>query len=129
MKYYNNEQSAKMICGTKNNLKLDVVLQKYFPSNRKWGANVVFDANGDADFIEICKLSDVTPKSETWTHYATIGLYNSTDDNNKQYWEVYSQFNGKNEDELWVFAYYKNFGDAVRRVFRGIDNLKPIKIY
>jgi len=129
MRYYNSEQSKKMICGTKNNLKLDVVLQKYFPSNRKWGANVVFDANGDADFIEICKLSDVTPKSETWTHYATIGVYNPSNGNKERLWELFSLFNGKNKDEVWVFAYYKNFGDAVRRALKGIKNLKPIKIF
>lgn len=111
------------------NWKLDGVLQKYFPENDKWGADVCFDKDNNLDFVEINKLSEVTQNSETWMHYATIGLYKSTDANNKQYREVYSQFNGKNEDELWVFGYYKNFGDACRRVRLGIEKLKPIKIY
>lgn len=129
MRYYHYEQTRKMKAKAFN-WKLDGVLQKYFPDNDKWGADVLFDpSNDNADLIEICKLSDVTQNGETWTHYATIGLYKSMDDNNKQYWEVYSQFNGEKEDELWIFAYYKNFGDAVRRVAKGIEGLKPIKIY
>lgn len=129
MIYYNYEQLNKMKAKAFNK-RLDGVLQKYFPDNDKWGADVLFDpSNDNADLIEICKLSDVTQNGETWTHYATIGLYKSMDENNKQYWEVYSQFNGEKEDELWIFAYYKNFGDAVRRVAKGIENLKPIKIY
>ena len=129
MKYYHYEQEERMKAKAFN-WKLDGVLQKYFPENDKWGADVLFDLNdGNADVIEICKLSEVTQNSETWTHYATIGRYKSMDANNKQYWEVYSQFNGEKEDELWIFALYKNFGDAVRRVFKGIENLKPIKVY
>lgn len=129
MRYYNYELLDKMNAKDFNR-KLDGVLQKYFPDNEKWGASVLFDpSNDNADLIEICKLSDVTQNGATWTHYATIGLYKSMDDNNKQYWEVYSQFNGEKEDELWIFAYYKNFGDAVRRVAKGIEGLKPIKIY
>lgn len=129
MKYFNNDQCEKMVCGAKENLKLDIVLQKYFPSNREWGANVFFDENGDIGFIEICKLTDVTLNSETWSHYATIGVYKSSNGDKERFWELYSQFNGKKEDELWILGYYKNFGDAVRRVFKGIENLKPIKIY
>lgn len=129
MRYYHYEQTRKMKAKAFNK-RLDGVLQKYFPDNDKWGADVLFDpTNDNADLIEICKLSDVTQKGETWTHYATIGLYKSMDENNKQYWEVYSQFNGEKEDELWIFAFYKNFGDAVRRVAKGIEGLKPIKIY
>lgn len=129
MRYYNYELLDKMIAKAFNR-KLDGVLQKYFPDNDKWGASVLFDpSNDNADLIEICKLSDVTQNGATWTHYATIGLYKSMDDNNKKYWEVYSQFNGEKEDELWIFAFYKNFGDAVRRVAKGIEGLKPIKIY
>ena len=128
MRYFNYSQAKRMI--TPFNWNLDGVLQRYFPDNNKWGADVIFDIEDNhADVIEICKLSDVTRKGETWTHYATIGRYKSLDANNKQYWEVYSQFNGEKEDELWIFAYYKNFGDAVRRVFKGIERLKPIKIY
>lgn len=85
MKYYNYAQSSQMKKKAWN-WKLDGVLERYFGDRNKWGANVLFDEHGNADTIEICKLSDVTEKSETWTHYATIGLYKSADDNNKQYW-------------------------------------------
>lgn len=129
MRYYHYEQSDKMKANAFNR-KLDGILQKYFPENDKWGASVLFDLEEDnADLIEICKLSDVTQRGATWTHYATIGRYKSMDANNMQYWEVYSQFNGEKEDELWIFACYKNFGDAVRRVFKGLERLKPIKVY
>ena len=122
MIYYNHEQKEKMLSNPCNK-KLDAVLQKNFPENDKWGACVYFDKDKNFDFVEINKLSDVTQQGATWTHYATIGKY---DDGT---FEVYSQFNGKNEDELWIFAYYKNFGDAVRRVKLGIEKLKPIKKY
>mgnify|MGYP006873058647 CR=1 FL=1 len=129
MRYYHYEQTKKMEAKALN-WKLDGILQKNFPDNNKWGACVAFDKNNKVDFIEINKLSDLTLKGgSTWTHYATIGVYKSKDANNGKYWELYSQFNGKDENELWVFAYYKNFGDAVRRVKLGIENLKPIKIY
>ena len=122
MIYYNHEQKEKILSNPCNK-KLDAVLQKNFPENDKWGACIIFDESRFADTIEINKLSEVTQKGETWTHYATIEKY---DDGT---WEVYSQFNGKNEDELWVFCYYKNFGDACRRVRLGIEKLKPIKKY
>ena len=128
MIYYHHEQKEKMLSNPCNK-KLDAVLQKNFPENDKWGACVYFDKDKNLNFVEINKLSEVTQNSATWTHYATIELYESTDDNNKKYWEVYSQFNGKNEDELWIFAYYEKFGDAVRRVKLGIEKLKPIKKY
>ena len=126
MKYYTYDQSMQMKENAWN-CKIDGVLNKYFGDIQKWGADVIFDENKNVETIEICKLSDVTLDGETWTHYASIGLYKSVDDNNKQYWEVYSLFNGEKEDELWVFSYYKNFGDAARRVYLGIENLKPIK--
>ena len=128
MRYYHYEQSTRMRSESAN-LKLDAILQKNFPDNNKWGACVAFDKNNKVDFIEINKLSKLTLKGgSTWTHYATIGVYKSNDANNGT-WELYSQFNGKDENELWVLGYYKNFGDAVRRVKLGIENLKPIKIY
>ena len=128
MKYYYHKQKEKMKAKGFN-WKLDGILQKYFPENDKWGACIIFDERGLADTIEINKLSEVTQKGETWTHYATIGIYKSHQESEDEYWEVYSQFNGKNEDELWIFAYYNKFGDAVRRVKLGIEKLKPIKIY
>jgi len=128
MKYYNYEQREKMLQNAQNK-KLNDILENYFGNKKKWGANVLFDEQGNADTIELCKLFDVTQNSETWEHYATIGLYQSNDKNNKNYCEVYSQFKGKKEDELWVLAYYKDFGNAVRRVFLGIEKMKPLKVY
>ena len=122
MQYYHHEQLEKMKAKGFN-WKLDGILQKYFPENDKWGADVCFDKDNNLDFVEINKLSKVTQHGATWTQRATIGKYYDCT------WEVYSQFNGKNEDELWVFGYYKNFGDACRRVRLGIEKLKPIKIY
>lgn len=128
MKYYNYEQREKMLQNAQNK-KLNDILEKYFGDNKKWGANVLFNEQGNADTIELCKLLDVTQKGETWEHYATIGLYQSNDENNKNYWELYSQFNGKKENELWVLAYYKDFGNAARRIFLGIEKMKPLKVY
>ena len=128
MIYYHHEQKEKMLSNPCNK-KLDAVLQKNFPENDKLGACIIFDERGFADTIEINKLSEVTQKGATWTHYATIGIYKSYQESEDEYWEVYSQFNGKNEDELWIFAYYNKFGEAVRRVKLGIEKLKPIKQY
>lgn len=122
MIYYHHEQKEKMQSNPCNK-KLDAVLQKNFPENDKWGACVYFDENKNVDFVEINKLSEVTQHGAMWTHYATIGKYDDCT------WELYSQFNGKNEDELWIFAYYEKFGDACRRVKLGIEKLKPIKKY
>ena len=100
MQYYHHEQKEKMLSNPCNK-KLDAVLQKYFPENDKWGACVLFN-RGNVETIEINKLSDVTQKGSTWTHYASIGVYQSNDSNDGQYWEVYSQFNGEKEDEHGV---------------------------
>lgn len=123
MIYYHHEQKEKMLSNPCNK-KLDAVLQKNFPENDKWGACIIFDERGFADTIEINKLSEVTQKGETWTHYATLEFYEI-----EQSWEVFSQFNGEKENELWVFGYYNDFGSAVRRVKLGIEKLKPIKKY
>lgn len=132
MKYFSSQQFEQMKKKAFN-WKIDGVLERYFSDKSKWGANVVlFDKHGNVDTIELCKLSNVTAKGATWTHYATIGVYKSKKGfttNGQTYWELYSQFNGVNGDELWVLAYYKNFGDAARRVAMGIEKLKPIKVY
>ena len=113
MIYYHHEQKEKMLSNPCNK-KLDAVLQKNFPENDKWGACIIFDQRGFADTIEINKLSEVTQKGETWTHYATIGIYKSHQESEDEYCEVYSQFNGKDENELCVFKYYSRFADACR---------------
>lgn len=61
MKYYNYEQREKMLLNAQNK-KLNDILEKYFGDNKKWGANVLFDRQGNADTIELCKLLDVTQK-------------------------------------------------------------------
>ena len=130
MIYFNTEQYASMKANS-DNLKLDAILQRIFPDNNKWGACPYFE-NGKLDFIEINKLSDVTQKGETWTHYATIGRYKSKDENNGEFWEVYSQFNGKLEDEMWIYGYYKYFKGACHCAASESflnKTRKPIKIY
>ena len=129
MIYYRHKQKEKMLSNPCNK-KLDAVLQKNFPENDKWGACIIFDQRGFADTIEINKLSEVTQNGETWTHYATIGLYKSHQESEDEYWEVYSQFNGKDENELWVFKYYSRFADACRCVSTGaFRKLTPILKY
>ncbi len=121
MKYYNYEQ-FKQMKKKAFNWKIDGILNKYFDDT--FGADVLCDMNGNVDTIEICKLSDVSVNSETWTHYANIVLW---DDGT---WEVNSQFNGEREDEMWVYVYYKRFADACKCVANGkFENMKPIKIY
>lgn len=124
MIYYHHEQREKMKAKGFN-WKLDGFLQKYFPENDKWGACVYFDKDENLDFVEINKLSEVTQHGATWTHYATIGWSSE-----RGKWEVYTQFNGKNEDELWVFGYYSRFADACRCVSTGaFRKLTPILKY
>ena len=122
MVYYHYEQREQMK-NLRENQKKDETLQKYFSDGKKWGACILFNENGKVENIEISKLTDVTQNHETWNHYANILLW---DDGT---WEVNSQFNGKNEDEMWIFGYYKRFADAVRRVQLGIENLKVLKVY
>jgi len=45
-------------------------------------------------------------------------------------WELNEQFKGKNEDEMWIYGYYKSFGSAVRNLAtKGTKDRKPIKIW
>lgn len=124
MKYYNYEQVAKM--SEKANFKYDAVLSAYFDDEKiKYGLNVLFDEKGDVELIEVCKLFNITQNGETWTHYANI---QRKDDDGT--WEVNEQFKGQNEDEMWVYAYYKRFADACKCVATGkFKKMKPIKIY
>ena len=100
------------------------VLQKYFPDNDKWGICVLFNEDKQPETIEVCKLHDATLNGATWEHYANIARY---DDGT---WEVNTQFNGKEENEMWVFGYWKRFANAVRVVACGdFEKMKPLKIY
>ena len=119
MRYYNYEHQELM---QKN--QMDEVLQKYFPS-KDFGVCVMFDLSNDNDIavIQINRCWDNDDGSTAWEHYANI------DNTGRGLWEVNTQFNGKNNDELWIFGYYHRFGDAVRRVARGFAKAKPIEVY
>lgn len=123
MRYYNYEQSNKMKAKAYN-WKIDGILQKTFPDNDKWGATVLFNENGNVDLIEIFTLHVDCGTKMVWEHNAVVSWTSE-----KQSWELSSLFNGEHENELWVYAYYKRFGDAVRNVANGINRLKPIKKY
>lgn len=123
MIYYHHKQKEKMLSNPCNK-KLDAVLQKTFPDNDKWGATVLFNENGNVDLIEIFSLNVICGTKLEWEHNAVVSWSSE-----RQSWELSSLFNGEHEDELWVYAYYKRFGDAVRNVANGINRLKPIKKY
>lgn len=119
MRYYNYDMQKNM-----QGDAYDKALQKHFPDNNKWGAVVFETLEHEFDFVEICTLSNVSINSATWTHFATI---ESCSDGT---YEVFSQFNGENEDELWVHRYFQRFGDACRYVASGkFKKEKPLKIY
>ena len=119
MRYYNYEMAKRMV-GT----AFDSALQHYFPNNDEWGACVYFTRDKDVDFMEICKLSNVSVNGSTWTHYANI---QRADDGR---WEVNTQFNGEKEDEMWIYAYYKHFRVACHCIAsKSFKTRKPKYIY
>lgn len=116
MRYYNYEQKSKapswLIRTLENQFGFDYT---------NWGCNILFDNNGEVDVVEICKLSNANINKATWTHYANI-------QKTENGWEVNTQFNGENEDEMWVYKYYTRFVGACAYVRRGkLEN--PIKKY
>lgn len=119
MIYYNFKQQEKM---QDEFAKFDDVLQKYFPENDKWGANVLFDLNGEIDLIEICKLEDYSINGAMWIHYCNIQRDGGE-------WELNAQFYGEKEDEMWILGRYSTFGWCVRVASNGIEGKKPIEIY
>lgn len=119
MRYYNYDMAKRMV-GT----AFDSALQHYFPNNDEWGVCVYFTREKDVDFMEICKLSNVSVNGATWTHYANIQRADSGR------WEVNTQFNGEKEDEMWIFAYYKHFRVACHCIAsNGFKTRKPKYIY
>ena len=106
MRYYNYEMAKRMAL-----TKLDDVLQEFFPDSDKWGACAYFTREGDVDFLEINKLSDVRVDSATWTHFCNI------QNTGKRSWEVNTLFNGERENEMWVYGYYMRFRNACRCAF------------
>lgn len=119
MIYYHYKQQERM---EKDWSKYDAILQKFFPENDKWGANVLFDTDGEIDVIEICKLEEYSVNGATWTHYCNIQRDCSE-------WELNTQFNGEKEDEMWVLGKYTTFTWCVRACAKGLKDKKPIAIY
>ena len=105
---------------------MDAVLQKYFPE-KTWGAIPLINERGEVELVTIdrVKYTGGGHVDETeCTHYANIQLYDG------DVWELNEQFKGKNEDEMWIYGYYKSFCSAVRNLaIKGTKNRKPIKIW
>ena len=106
---------------------MDAVLQKYFPE-KTWGAIPLINSRGEVELVTIDKVEYTgggRHGDETeWTHYANIQLYDG------DVWELNEQFKGKNEDEMWIYGYYKSFSSAVRNLAtKGTKDRKPIKIF
>jgi len=119
MRYFNYDM-AKRMQGTPEN----EALQKYFPDSDKWGACVYFTRDKTVDFVEINTLTNSSINGATWTHFCNI------QNTGEGTWEVNTQFNGKDENELWVFKYYSRFADACRCIANGkFKTMKPIKIF
>ena len=99
-------------------------LQKYFPTN-DFGVSLVLDnIEGEIDLIAIDKCEGSVTGKTKWTHYANI---QRTDNNT---WELNEQFKGKNEQEMWIYGYFKTFNAAVRDLAtKGTKDRKPINIY
>ena len=93
---------AKRMSGTKEN----EALQKHFHDNDKWGACVYFTRDKALDFLEICTLTNADINGATWTHLCNIQYMGDGR------WEVNTQFNGENEDEMWIYGYRKTFRGA-----------------
>ena len=119
MRYFNYDM-AKRMQGTPEN----EALQKYFPDSDKWGACVYFTRDKTVDFVEINTLTNSSINGATWTHFCNI------QNTGEGTWEVNTQFNGKLEDEMWIYGYYKSFANAVRNLAtKGTKDRKPIKIW
>lgn len=118
MQYYNNENRKEI--GERN----DATLQRYFPGNNFGVSNAWCNEDGKVEHITIDKCSGNPIGIVLWTHYANIEyLYNKG-------WEVNTQFNGENKDEMWIYKYFSRFADAVRFVASGkIEKSHPIEIY
>lgn len=118
MRYYNTESFERL------DKKYKDVLERYFPDYNKWGVWILFDESGEPETMEICQLIGATQNGATWRHYANIARH---DDGT---WEVNTQFNGKDENEMWVYGYWKRFVNAVRIVACGdFEKMKPLKKY
>jgi len=121
MKYRSYEMADKLPA------KMKATLVKAFPTGN-FGVSVLFDKDNSVYLVTIHTVvrngEGINGNGETWTHLANIQLWDDMT------WEVNTQFNGKNEDEMWIYGYYKRFGDAVNFVAANkMKNQKPIKIW
>jgi len=116
MRYYNYDMQKMLPQNIQD------TLQKYFPTN-DFGVSCVLDnLKCEIDLITIDRCNGSVTGKTTWTHYANI---QRTGDNT---WELNEQFKGENEQEMWVYGYYKSFATAVRNLaMKGTKNRKPIK--
>ena len=120
MIYYNYDMQKELPQNMRDSL------QKYFPE-KTWGATCLI-INGEVDLITIEKVvytgGGRHGDEMIWTHFANI---QRTDNNT---WELNEQFKGENEQEMWIYGYFKTFGAAVRNLAtKGTKDRKPIKIY
>lgn len=116
MRYFNRNMQEKFRGQFSS---FDNVLQKTFPENDKWGANIMFFNSGKIDYVEMCSLSKVTPNKAIWTHYVLIASKLNGE------WEVRRHFMGDNEDEMWIYGTFKIFSDAVDFVSSKLHNALP----
>ena len=118
MRYYNYDMQRELPQNMRDSL------QKYFPTN-DFGVSLVLDnLAGDIDLVTIDRCEGSVTGKTTWTHYANL---QRTDDGT---WELNEQFKGENEQEMWIYGYFKTFGAAVRNLAtKGTKDRKPIKIY
>lgn len=122
MRYYNYDMLMEFPQNMRDSL------QKYFPTNDFGVSLVLHNLAGDIDVVTIdkvvCNGEGKHHDNETWTHYANL---QRTDDGT---WELNEQFKGENEQEMWIYGYFKTFGAAVRNLAKkGTKDRKPIKIY
>ena len=120
MRYYNYDMQRVLP------QKMQDTLQKYFPE-KTWGATSLV-TNGEVELVTIEKVvytgGGRHGDEMIWTHYANL---QRTDDD---MWELNEQFKGENEQEMWIYGYFKTFGAAVRNLAtKGTKDRKPIKIY
>ena len=117
MRYYNYDEKKDV------GEKIDAILQKYFPTIDFGVTSVGTDREGNLIHITIDRCEGNPIGKTTWTHYANISNYNDK-------WEVNTQFNGNEKNEMWIYKYFVRFTDAVRYVASGkFKKERPIKIY
>lgn len=118
MRYFNYNMRKKLPKAMQD------TLQKYFPTNDFGVSLMLENVQDEIDLISIdtCEGS-VTGKTK-WTHYANLQRMDNGD------WELNAQFKGVQENEMWIYGYFKTFGAIVRNLAcKGTKDRKPISIY